>query len=349
MAATRATRCWANKHQVRLSTPDGWRRAVMSKYPFLTSAWLEEHMRTPAHCPLTGQSKTLAEEAQNSQWSMGVNERVPGRAAGVAYSRKDHMPENCELVFGCANIRQGAIGTLRWHDHYRTFFRSVLASPEERAVEERSHVAAELDGRLKQVRPAVRQTAASHVSEDVRSGRLIPPAGAVPSPSGTHHGSKKAPADVRSEAEKQAWRAWKALQADALCEVYMRVLRDQGMRCAVSNSLLTVKGGWKPGKTTLMTQVSFDRLDNSKSHSAPGNTRAVCCIFQTANHYVMSPKRFAFMAAHNCFNDVQPTDEQLDAIRALLAAMPYEPVWEEYARAWEATQERRVLPPQKAC
>ena len=230
--------CWADKLQRIRSTPHGRQRHIAGKYTQHPPEWFEEQKQLilKTHCPLTGAPGSLMEETQNSQWSMGVNEILPGRAAGVAYAQTHHAPENCELVFACANIRQGDIG--------------------------------------------------------------------------------------------------------------MRVLRDQGMRCAISKSLLTVKAG---GKTMLMTQVSFDRLDNSKPHFAPGNTRAVCIIFKTNNHYVMSPKRFAFMAAHNRFDVVQPTDAQLDAIRALLAAMPYEPVWEAHARAWEATQERRMLPPQEAC
>jgi hypothetical protein len=80
--------------------------------------------------------------------------------------------------------------------------------------------------------------------------------------------------------------------------------------------------------------VSFDRLDNSKPHSAPGNIRAVCCIFQIGNHFDMSPKRFLWMALHN--RAVPPSAALKAIIRALLARMPDEPLWEARARAWEA-------------
>ncbi len=118
----------------------------------------------------------------------------------------------------------------------------------------------------------------------------------------------------------------------------MGALREQRMRCAISHDLLTVKKNGA-GKTALMSQVSFDRLDNSKPHSAPGNIRAVCCIFQVGQHYVMSPKRFlCWMALHNCA--VPPSAALKAIIRALLARMPYEEVWEAHARPWEAKQQQ---------
>lgn len=68
---------------------------------------------------------------------------------------------------------------------------------------------------------------------------------------------------------------------------YLNVLLKYNMRCAISGMRLTIK-------QNLHTDLSFDRIDNNRSHTID-NIRPVCIMFQVAGTKHLSRKQYLHM------------------------------------------------------
>jgi uncharacterized protein YehS (DUF1456 family) len=88
----------------------------------------------------------------------------------------------------------------------------------------------------------------------------------------------------------------KRTRGNATKEVYLNVLLDHKMRCAISNMRLTIQKG-------LYTDVSMDRINNEISHDE-GNLRPVSIVFQIGGKRQFSRKMFLHMCLVQKFHSV---------------------------------------------